>query len=81
MLNIFNNYEADSSILDDFDFYEKRHKVLQERKVNRQSNPVIMSVFGGNVLQHATSLSNGLEKKMSKSFVEALSLNKNAKVP
>lgn len=81
MLNIFKNYEADSSILDDFDFYERRHKALLDRKVSRQSNPVIMSVIGGSILQHATSLSNGLEKKMSKSFVEALSLNKNAKVP
>ncbi|KAF3431038.1 hypothetical protein FNV43_RR25768 [Rhamnella rubrinervis] len=79
MLHIFKNYEADSSILDDFDFYEKRHKALQERKVNRQSNPVLMSVIGGSALQHATLLSNGSEKKMSKSFVEALSLN--SKVP
>lgn len=66
MLKIFKNYEANSSILDDFEFYEKRQKALQEMKVNRQSSPVIMSVLGGDVLQHGTSLANGLGNKMSK---------------
>ncbi|PON50679.1 YTH domain containing protein [Parasponia andersonii] len=52
MLNIFKNYEAHSSILDDFDFYEDRHKAMQERKAGRQTNPVSMSVIGGNASQH-----------------------------
>ncbi|CAO2816447.1 unnamed protein product [Amaranthus hypochondriacus] len=35
MLRIFKEFEAQTSILDDFEFYEEREKVLQERK-NRQ---------------------------------------------
>lgn len=77
MLKIFKNYEAHSSILDDFDFYEERHKALQDRKVRQQSNPVFASRIGVNLLQHPTSLSNCSVKKMSKSFVEAVS-NQNA---
>lgn len=38
MLNIFKNYVARTSILDDFEFYESRQKVLQEKKT-RQSMP------------------------------------------
>ncbi|KAL2330955.1 hypothetical protein Fmac_018536 [Flemingia macrophylla] len=36
MLNIFKNYVARTSILDDFDFYENRQKVMLEKKT-RQS--------------------------------------------
>ncbi|KAJ4836930.1 hypothetical protein Tsubulata_022037, partial [Turnera subulata] len=32
MLNIFKNYGSKTSILDDFDFYESRQKVLQEKR-------------------------------------------------
>lgn len=35
MLKIFKEYEAQTSIVDDFEFYDDREKVLQERK-NRQ---------------------------------------------
>lgn len=52
MLNIFKNYEAHTSILDDFDFYEERQKTIQERKAGRQANPGSMSVIGGNVMHH-----------------------------
>ncbi|CAL0335127.1 unnamed protein product [Lupinus luteus] len=38
MLNIFKNYVARTSILDDFEFYESRQKVMQEKKV-RPSMP------------------------------------------
>ncbi|CAJ1958253.1 unnamed protein product [Sphenostylis stenocarpa] len=38
ILNIFKNYVARTSILDDFEFYESRQKVLQEKKT-RQSMP------------------------------------------
>ncbi|KAK9180587.1 hypothetical protein WN943_029798 [Citrus x changshan-huyou] len=33
ILNIFKNYPSKTSILDDFDFYESRQKVMQEKKV------------------------------------------------
>lgn len=32
MLNIFKNYVSKTSILDDFDFYESRQKVMQDKK-------------------------------------------------
>ena len=38
MLNIFKNYVSKTSILDDFDFYESRQKVMQEKK-NKPSMP------------------------------------------
>ncbi|KAJ1400488.1 YTH domain [Sesbania bispinosa] len=38
MLNIFKNHVARTSILDDFEFYESRQKVMQEKKI-RQSMP------------------------------------------
>ncbi|ESW24457.1 hypothetical protein PHAVU_004G132700, partial [Phaseolus vulgaris] len=38
ILNIFKNYVARTSILDDFEFYESRQKVLQEKKT-RQPMP------------------------------------------
>lgn len=33
MLNIFKNYAAKTSILDDFDFYENREKVMVQKKL------------------------------------------------
>lgn len=39
MLNIFKNYEACLSILDDFDFYERRQKAMEERKAGLQWKP------------------------------------------
>lgn len=38
MLNIFKNYVSRTSILDDFNFYESRQKVMQEKKI-RQPMP------------------------------------------
>lgn len=35
MLNIFKNYVSRTSILDDFDFYESRQKVMQEKKIRQ----------------------------------------------
>lgn len=32
MLNIFKNFSCKTSILDDFDFYENRQKVMQDRR-------------------------------------------------
>ncbi|XP_045799637.1 YTH domain-containing protein ECT4-like isoform X1 [Trifolium pratense] len=35
MLNIFKNYVSKTSILEDFDFYEGRQKVMQEKKIRQ----------------------------------------------
>ena len=37
MLTIFKNHEAETTILEDFDFYEQREKALQENR--RQQQP------------------------------------------
>lgn len=36
MLSILKNYTSNTSILDDFDFYENRQKIMQEKRI-RQS--------------------------------------------
>jgi YTH domain-containing family protein len=40
MLKIFKNYSNKTSVLDDFEFYESRQKVMQDRK-NKPSNPSV----------------------------------------
>lgn len=35
MLNIFKNFVARTSILDDFEFYESRQKVMQDKKIRQ----------------------------------------------
>uniref|UniRef100_A0A803PHS6 YTH domain-containing family protein n=1 Tax=Cannabis sativa TaxID=3483 RepID=A0A803PHS6_CANSA len=52
MLNIFKNYEALSSILDDFDFYEERQKSTWVRKVGRQANSTSLLENRGKMLHH-----------------------------
>ncbi|XP_044489531.1 YTH domain-containing protein ECT1-like isoform X2 [Mangifera indica] len=78
MLNIFKNYEPYSSILDDFSFYEKRQKAIQERKAGPQvilmASPVAVSEQQILVSPSADSV-----KRMSKSFVEAVSLTEHEK--
>lgn len=55
MLNILKNYEACSSILDDFDFYEERQKAMEERKAGQQGKPGSLSVTGGDLLHRANT--------------------------
>lgn len=38
MLKIFKDHEAETSILDDFNFYDEREKGLQERKARQQAS-------------------------------------------
>ena len=43
VLDIFKNYAAKTSILDDFDFYENREKVLVQKKL--RLHPVQIKVL------------------------------------
>ncbi|CAJ1963754.1 unnamed protein product [Sphenostylis stenocarpa] len=39
MLNIFKNYSSETSLLDDFDFYEKREKLFRSQKSTEHARP------------------------------------------
>lgn len=79
MLNIFKNYETYSSILDDFYFYEKRQKAIQERKAGQQASLVAPPVVVVSEQQIPISPSPDSIKRMSKSFAEAVSLTEHEK--
>ncbi|KAJ0094802.1 hypothetical protein Patl1_16949 [Pistacia atlantica] len=79
MLNIFKNYETYSSILDDFYFYEKRQKAIQERKAGEQASLVAPPVVVVSEQQIPISPSPDSVKRMSKSFAEAVSLTEHEK--
>ncbi|KAL6335581.1 hypothetical protein AAG906_030711 [Vitis piasezkii] len=72
ILNIFKNYETDTSILDDFDFYEDRQKAMQERKARQQAS---LMVVGGNEHRNAVTLSTDFIKQMSKSYAQVVRLD------
>lgn len=84
MLKIFKNYEADTSILDDFGFYEEREKIIQERKSRRQ--PSLPSAGGVGVVvgenEHkvaSAALPTEFIKNMSKSFAQVVRLDDGSK--
>lgn len=82
MLKIFKNYDADTSILDDFGFYEEREKIIQDRKARRQpSLPSAGVVVGEN--EHkpaaAAALPTDFIKNMSKSFAQVVRLDEGSK--
>ncbi|THG16815.1 hypothetical protein TEA_004092 [Camellia sinensis var. sinensis] len=80
MLKIFNNYESNMSILDDFEFYEDRQKAMQERKARQQQQPSLVVGVGesaGNVV--TTTLSSNFIQQISKSFAQVVHLEDYAK--
>lgn len=79
MLNIFRNYESDSSILDDFDFYEDRQKAMQEKKTQHKASLLAAPMVVGSQQQIRRSLPTHLIHKMSKTFAQAVLLNENDK--
>ncbi|KAJ6945617.1 hypothetical protein NC651_000623 [Populus alba x Populus x berolinensis] len=79
MLGIFKNYESHSSILDDFQFYEERQKVMQVRKSRPQASMVSAPVAGVSE-RNPVPFSNDLIKKMSKSFADAVLLKEDERV-
>ena len=38
LLKIFNNFDARTSVIDDFEFYDEREKSLKERKVRQEAS-------------------------------------------
>ncbi|KAL0676113.1 hypothetical protein Bca4012_004094 [Brassica carinata] len=74
MLKIFKNYGAETSILDDFVFYEEREKVIQERKASRQ--PSLPSGAGEPA---SAALQSEFIKNMSKSFAQVVRLEEGSK--
>ncbi|GLU21902.1 hypothetical protein SLE2022_380140 [Rubroshorea leprosula] len=80
MLKIFKNYEADMSILDDFDFYEGRQKVMEERKARQQVGLMSVGIVGENEHRNNNvTLPNDFIKHMSKSFSQVVRLDDGGK--
>ncbi|KAI5563582.1 hypothetical protein BDE02_14G001000 [Populus trichocarpa] len=79
MLNIFKNYETDTSILDDFDFYEDRQKAMQDRKARQQASLLAVGVVGESEHRNAVTLPTDIIKQMSKSFAQVICLDESSK--
>ncbi|KAJ8770841.1 hypothetical protein K2173_021756 [Erythroxylum novogranatense] len=79
MLNIFKIHETDMSILDDFDFYENRQKVMQERKARQHANLGAVGVISENEHTNAITLPSDFVKQMSKSFAQVVRLDEPGK--
>ncbi|KAM7261731.1 hypothetical protein ACFE04_020808 [Oxalis oulophora] len=80
MLEIFKNYETDTSILDDFDFYEDRQKAMEERKARQhQTSQTAVGVVGEN--EHRTPVVFTLDfmKKMTEDFTQVVKLDESNK--
>ncbi|KAF8407373.1 hypothetical protein HHK36_006504 [Tetracentron sinense] len=81
VLNIFKNHETDTSILEDFDFYEDRQKAMQERKARQQASLMAAPVGGGNKQRNPVSLPNDFIMQMPKSFAQAVRLEDSKEEP
>ncbi|KAF8109436.1 hypothetical protein N665_0095s0009 [Sinapis alba] len=79
MLKIFKNYDADTSILDDFEFYEEREKIIQERKARRQPSLLPSAVVESEDKPSSAALQTDLIKNMSKSFAQVVRLDEGSK--
>ncbi|KAK9683998.1 hypothetical protein RND81_10G179700 [Saponaria officinalis] len=67
MLKIFKEYDVQTSILDDFEFYDEREKVLQERKNRQQpkSKPVGAESLADEMLNISDRLDQALQLEES----------------
>jgi len=77
MLTIFKNYETDTSILDDFDFYEDRQKAMQERKARQQSSIMPTGLVGGSEHRSSSDSTGDFIKQVSKNFSLVVRLDDN----
>lgn len=74
MLKIFKNYDARTSILDDFDFYDERERALKERKTRQQgcsTTDVPETLADESVNQISESLARALKLEVSSNEVLA----------
>lgn len=68
MLKIFKDYDARTSILDDFDFYDERERALKERKARQQAcstADIPDSLADESVNQLSDSLAQALKLEVS----------------
>lgn len=73
MLKIFKDYDARTTIIDDFEFYDDRERVLKERKARQQAS---------STTDVPDSLANESVNQISDSFAQALKLEESSnKVP
>lgn len=77
MLNIFKNYETDTSILDDFNFYEERQKAMQERKARQQSSVMSTGLVGGSEHRSSSDSTGDFIKQVSENFALVVRLDDN----
>lgn len=74
MLKIFKNYESDVSIMDDFEFYEDRQKMMQERKARQQASQSPAPANPGNEFRSPQPITAESIKQMPLSFAQVLKL-------
>lgn len=60
MLKIFKDHEAQMSILDDFEFYDERERVLKERKARQPANSTTDAISVDSIYQMANNLAQTL---------------------
>ncbi|GAA0186318.1 RNA metabolism protein [Lithospermum erythrorhizon] len=87
ILKIYKSYSSQTCILDDFDFYEGRQKVMQEKKSRqRQTNMQVgaLNLFGGESTENGEreipKKSNDLDQKSSETSVSPGSKATNGEV-
>lgn len=71
MVKIFKDHDARTSILDDFDFYNDREKVLRDRKTRQQA---YSTAEAGDSLAHESL------HEISNSFAQALQLKESSEI-
>lgn len=82
MLKIFKKHESDLSILDDFNFYEERQKVMQEQKAWRQQqqpNSTILFPANTGVEKRSAPFTVNLVNQLAKSFAQVVRLGDGSK--
>lgn len=60
MLAIFKNHDAETSLLDDFNFYDEREKALLERKAKQRPTPTVNTTATDSVNQLSDNLADAL---------------------